>query len=59
MLVLARKVGEAIVIQTNEGDMKLTVLTVGEKRVNIGVEGPRSINVVRDEMLQHEIDSPK
>jgi carbon storage regulator len=49
MLVLTRRVGEAIVI--NE-DIKLTVLGVSGRQVRIGVAAPREVSVHREEIFE-------
>jgi carbon storage regulator len=49
MLVLARKVGQSIVIGDN---IELTVIEVRGEQVRIGVQAPRSIAVHRKELLE-------
>jgi carbon storage regulator len=49
MLVLARKVGQSIII----GDgIELTVIEVRGEQVRIGVQAPRSVPVHRKELLE-------
>ncbi|MBI2843677.1 MAG: carbon storage regulator CsrA [Armatimonadetes bacterium] len=50
MLVLARKVGQSIIIGDN---IELTVIEVRGEQVRIGVQAPRSIPVHRKELLEH------
>jgi carbon storage regulator len=50
MLVLARKVSEQIVIG---GDIVLTVVRIVRGRVQIGIEAPPEVQVVRDELLRN------
>ncbi|MDI3340320.1 MAG: carbon storage regulator CsrA [Sphaerobacter sp.] len=47
MLVLARRPGETIVIN---GNIRVTVLSVEGERVRLGIDAPRSIPVVRQEL---------
>lgn len=47
MLVLSRKAGEAIVI---DGVIRVTVSAVLGDRVKIGVEAPRHVKVIREEL---------
>jgi len=49
MLVLARKVGQSIVINDN---IELLVIEVRGDQVRIGIEAPRSIPVHRKELLE-------
>jgi len=51
MLVLTRKLDEAIQIGDN---IKITVLRVKGNTVRIGIEAPKSVRVIRDE-LEREI----
>lgn len=49
MLVLARKVGQSIVIADN---IMLTIIEVRGEQVRIGVDAPKSIAVHRKELLE-------
>ena len=49
MLVLARKVGQSIVISEN---IELLVIEVRGDQVRLGIEAPRSIPVHRKELLE-------
>jgi carbon storage regulator len=52
MLVLSRKPGERILI----GDeIAVTVVRVGPNTVRLGIDAPRNMNIVRDE-LRHPTD---
>jgi carbon storage regulator len=53
MLVLARKVGQSIVIGDN---IQLTVIEVRGEQVRIGIEAPRAISVHRKELLEQVRD---
>ncbi|MCA8997241.1 MAG: carbon storage regulator [Planctomycetaceae bacterium] len=47
MLVLSRKPGERILI----GDeIAVTVVRIGPNTVRIGIDAPRNMNIVRDEL---------
>ena len=47
MLVLSRKAGERILIGD---DVAITVVRIGPNSVRIGIEAPRSMNIVREEL---------
>ncbi|MDH7602775.1 MAG: carbon storage regulator CsrA [Armatimonadota bacterium] len=49
MLVLARKVGQSIVIG---GNVEILVIEVRGDQVRLGIEAPRSIPVHRKELLE-------
>ena len=49
MLVLGRRMGEHILIGPN---IRVTVLTVRGRQVRLGVDAPRDVNVVREELSQ-------
>jgi carbon storage regulator len=49
MLVLARKVGQSIVIGES---IELTVIEVRGEQVRIGIDAPRTISVHRKELLE-------
>jgi carbon storage regulator len=48
MLVLGRKAGETIVIA---GNIRVTVLEVEGERIRLGIDAPRSVPVIREEIL--------
>ena len=54
MLILPRKAEQGIVIN---GNVVLRVLAVDGERVKIGVEAPRSITVLREELLSEVADA--
>jgi carbon storage regulator len=47
MLVLTRRIGEAIVI---DGDIRVTVVSVKGDKVRLGVDAPDSVRVDREEI---------
>jgi carbon storage regulator len=51
MLVLSRKVDEMILIGE---EIVITVLEIDGTRVKLGITAPRSIDIVRQEVVQEE-----
>lgn len=51
MLVLSRKTGERILIGDN---IAVTVVRISQGIVRIGIEAPREMSVVREEVVIHE-----
>lgn len=49
MLILTRKVEQGIVINS---DVIVRVLSIDGERVKIGIDAPRSISVLREELLE-------
>ena len=47
MLVLSRKLGERIMIGEN---IAVTVVRIGPNNVRLGIEAPRELNIVREEL---------
>jgi len=52
MLVLTRRVGEAVVIGN---DVLVTVLSVTGKQVRIGIKAPSAVPILRQELLHERI----
>ena len=50
MLVLTRKKNETIVIPTLDGEITITVTNVGSGKVQLGIDAPREIPVLRGEL---------
>lgn len=55
MLVLSRKAGERILIGD---DVAITVVRIGPNSVRVGIEAPRSMNIVREELCNFESTAP-
>lgn len=56
MLVLSRKKSQRIRIGD---DITVTVVHIGKGAVRIGIEAPRDMNVVREELLEIAQDQPQ
>jgi carbon storage regulator len=48
MLVLTRKVSELVVIG---GNIRITIISTAGGKVRIGIDAPRDIKIVREELL--------
>jgi carbon storage regulator len=55
MLVLSRKIGEALRIGE---DIELVILDVNRGQVRIGIEAPKTTNIVRSELLTRAQGTP-
>lgn len=51
MLVITRKTGEGLVVSD---DIVIKVLDVGKDRVRIGIEAPKEVRIVREELYNTE-----
>jgi carbon storage regulator len=49
MLVISRKTGESFTISDN---IKITVVSMGNDRVVLGIEAPKEIKIMREELLE-------
>jgi carbon storage regulator len=55
MLILSRKPGENIRLFLEDGrEITIEVLSVGSRAVRIGIDAPKSINIVRGELLAYD-----
>ena len=53
MLVLTRQPGESIFIHSENGNtVEVKILSSGSRRVSLGIDAPRSIEVSRDNRRQ-------
>ena len=52
MLVLSRKAGERILIGD---DIAVIVVRIGSNSVRIGIEAPKTVNIVRPEIVTSEV----
>lgn len=49
MLVISRKQGESLTISDN---IKITVVSLGNDKVALGIEAPKEIQIMREELLE-------
>ena len=52
MLVLDRKVNEGFWIEGSEGSIFVKVLSIEKRRVKLGIEAPRGVEILREELRQ-------
>ncbi|AUW94958.1 MAG: carbon storage regulator [Sulfobacillus thermosulfidooxidans] len=50
MLVLSRKTDEALII--GEGEIRIVILGVQGDQVKLGIEAPRAVSVMREELFR-------
>lgn len=55
MLVLSRKTSERILIGD---DVAITIVRIGPNSVRIGIEAPKTMNIVREELLDFSDRKP-
>ena len=53
MLVLSRKPGERIMIGD---DVRVTIVRIGPNTVRVGIEAPRTMNIVREELCLQDAE---
>ena len=53
MLVLSRKFNESIVI---DGHIKITIVEICGNRIRLGIEAPREVGIMREELLEAPAD---
>ena len=51
MLKLARRAGEALIIETSQGTIRILFEGFNGKQMKIGIAAPKSVNVIREEVL--------
>ncbi|HWQ77241.1 MAG TPA: carbon storage regulator [Anaerovoracaceae bacterium] len=49
MLVISRKAGESLVISEN---IRITIVSLGNDKVTVGIDAPKEIKVVREELME-------
>jgi carbon storage regulator len=51
MLVLSRKLGEKIILDTPTGDIVLCITGIAGNTVRVGIEAPQDVHIFREELL--------
>lgn len=59
MLVVTRKAGERILIETPEGDLYIDVCRVRSGLVRLGFSGPKWFRILRTELLENGGDDAR
>lgn len=58
MLILTRHPGESIII--GENDMiEITILSIKENQVSIGIQAPKTMEISRAELIRQEQEAEK
>lgn len=52
MLILARREGEAIILKTSDGSITIRLTEYNGKQTRVGIEAPKSVKVLREELLE-------
>ncbi len=56
MLILTRRIGETIIIETPAGEhIEVAVLGVKGNQVRVGIEAPREVVVLREELVEQHL----
>ena len=51
MLVLARRLGERIKIETRDGPIWIALVSIDRGKVKIGIDAPQEMKIYREEVL--------
>ncbi len=56
MLVLSRKMYEAVILQTSDGPVTVQVVGIDRGRIALGFVAPRTVSILREELLEKPPD---
>ncbi|PLW82656.1 carbon storage regulator [Kineobactrum sediminis] len=51
MLTLTRKAAEAIIINTDQGEIRLVVVAISGNSVKLAIDAPEDVLVLREEVM--------
>jgi len=51
MLVLERKEGQRIILETSDGTVEIVLFNLQQGRASIGIAAPETIKIIRKELL--------
>lgn len=54
MLVLVRKPGQGIYIQTSDGEIEIRMLSLQGLQIRVGIGAPKSVTIHRDDIIKKE-----
>ncbi len=55
MLILTRRIGEALIFTDGDTEIRMSILKVKGNQIRIGVEAPRNVTVDREEIHQRKL----
>jgi len=58
VLLISRKPGEVVALQIGNIAVRVLVLDTREGRVNLGIEAPASVKILREELQGNEGGAP-
>ena len=58
MLVLTRKVGDSVILDTSDGPVEVLVVAVRGNAVRLGFEAPDSVRIHRAELGDRDLSNP-
>ena len=56
MLVLARKIGGKILMETSDGPIEVTVVRTKGRTVRLGINAPQSVRIKREELADLPVE---
>jgi len=54
MLVLTRREGETVIVETSDGPITVSVENINGQQIRVGFEAPRSVGIVRGELKNRD-----
>jgi carbon storage regulator len=51
MLVLSRREGEVIVLETSDGLIRIKLTEYNGNQTRVGIDAPKSVRILREELL--------
>ena len=55
MLVLERKEGQRIILETSDGTVEIVLFNLQQGRAAIGIAAPETVNIIRKELITDPI----
>jgi carbon storage regulator len=52
MLVLTRRPGEKLILETSDGPIEILIASIGGQQTQVGVDAPESVTVLREELRE-------
>jgi len=53
MLILSRREGESVILETSEGPISVAITNVDGNQIKMGLDAPESVKILREELRKH------
>lgn len=54
MLVLTRREGDTVILETSDGPIEVSIAEINGSQIRVGFKAPKSVDIVRGELKERD-----